>query len=103
MKLDLRIYSNDHLTVCVTGAGAGRDSAREQRKLEARKMLENAAESPASSARFVRSVLIGKVYAFPRPRGRKCFCASGIGFFVCQSHLSKIEFLHSREFNFSVS
>jgi hypothetical protein len=37
-------------TVCVTGAGAGVDSVREQRKLEARKMLENAAESPASSA-----------------------------------------------------
>jgi len=29
------------------------DSAWEQEKLEARKMLENAAESPASSARFV--------------------------------------------------
>jgi hypothetical protein len=40
-------------TVCVTGAGAGVDSVREQEKLEARKMLENAAESPASSARFV--------------------------------------------------
>jgi len=36
------------LTVHVTGAGAGVDSAWEQRKLEARKMLENAAESPAS-------------------------------------------------------
>ena len=31
----------------------GVDSVWEQRKLEARKMLENAAESPASSARFV--------------------------------------------------
>jgi len=40
-------------TVCVTGAGVGVDSAWEQKKLEARKMLENAAESPASSARFV--------------------------------------------------
>jgi len=40
-------------TDCVTGAGAGVDSAWEQRKLEARKLLENAAESPASSARFV--------------------------------------------------
>jgi len=29
------------------------DSAWEQEKLEARKMLENAAESPASSASFV--------------------------------------------------
>jgi len=42
-----------HPTVCVTGAGAGVDSVREQYKLEARKILENAAESPASSARFV--------------------------------------------------
>ena len=40
-------------TVCVSGGGAGVDSVWEQRKLEARKMLENAAESPASSARFV--------------------------------------------------
>ena len=44
-------------TVCVTGAGAGVDSAWEPRKLEARKMLENAAESPASSARGVSPVL----------------------------------------------
>jgi len=42
-----------HITVCVTGAGAGADSAWEQKKLEARKMLENGIESPASSARFV--------------------------------------------------
>ena len=41
------------LSVCVTGAGAGGDSAWAQRKLEARKMLVNRAESPASSARFV--------------------------------------------------
>jgi len=41
------------LTVCVTGAGAGVDSAWEQKKPEARKMSENAAESPASSARCV--------------------------------------------------
>jgi hypothetical protein len=50
MKTELQ----SHLTVCVTGAGAGVDSAWEQRKLEAREMLENAADSPASSARFVR-------------------------------------------------
>ena len=35
------------------GAGAGLDSAWEQEKLEARKMLKNAAELPASSAGFV--------------------------------------------------
>jgi homoserine kinase len=40
-------------TVCVTGAGAGVDNVREQKKTEARKMFENAAESPASSARCV--------------------------------------------------
>jgi hypothetical protein len=45
-------------TVCVTGAGACVDSVWEQEKLEARKMLENAAESPASSARFVRRFLL---------------------------------------------
>jgi hypothetical protein len=42
------------LTVCITSAGAGVDSVWEQENLEARKMLENAAESTASSARFVR-------------------------------------------------
>jgi uncharacterized protein (DUF736 family) len=37
----------------VTGAGVGVDSAWEQRKREAREILENAAESPAFSVRFV--------------------------------------------------
>jgi hypothetical protein len=46
-------FSTQRPTVGVTGAGVGVDSAWEQRKLEARKMLEKAAESPASSARFV--------------------------------------------------
>jgi len=41
------------LTVCVTGAGADVDSVWEQKKPEARKMLVNRADSPASSARFV--------------------------------------------------
>jgi len=41
------------LTACVTGAGAGVDSAWEQRKLEARKMLENGDESHLTSARCV--------------------------------------------------
>jgi hypothetical protein len=36
---------------------AGVDSAREQEKLEARKMLENAAESHTSGARFVGRLL----------------------------------------------
>ena len=49
-------------TVCVTCVWAGVDSAWEQEKLEARKMLENAAESHTSGARFVRLILI---YIFP--------------------------------------
>jgi len=47
------------LTVSVTGAGAGVESAWEQKKLEARKMLVNRAESPASSARCVSWLRIG--------------------------------------------
>jgi len=45
-------------TGCVTCVWAGVDSVWEQEKLEARKMLENRAESPASSARFVRRCLL---------------------------------------------
>ena len=41
-----------------TGAGAGVDNACEQEKLEARKMLENAAESHTSGARFVGTLLV---------------------------------------------
>jgi hypothetical protein len=40
-------------TVCVDWRWAGVDSAWEQDKLEARKMLENAADSHTSGARFV--------------------------------------------------
>jgi len=39
----------------------GVDSAWEQRKLEVRKLLENAAESPASSARGVGQFLVKKL------------------------------------------
>jgi hypothetical protein len=45
------------LTVCVSRWWAGRDSLREQKKPEARKMLENAAESHRSAARFVGTLL----------------------------------------------
>jgi len=45
--------TKEYLTVCVTGAGAGVDNAWEQEKLEARKILENDTESPASRARCV--------------------------------------------------
>jgi len=41
------------LTVCVTGAGEGVDSAWEQKKLGARKMLEKPHRTLASSARCV--------------------------------------------------
>jgi len=58
------IYFFEPLTGAVigTGAGAGVDSAWEQRKLEARKMLENGDESHLSSARFVSPLLILKTY-----------------------------------------
>ena len=42
------------LTVCVTCVWAGVDSVWEQEKLEARQMLENAADSHTSGAQFVR-------------------------------------------------
>jgi hypothetical protein len=56
----------ERLTVCVipacslrgTGRWAGVDNAWEQEKLEAKKMLENAAESHLSSACFVRRISI---------------------------------------------
>jgi hypothetical protein len=48
------------LTVCVSRWWAGRDSLREQKKPEARKMLENGAESHQSAARFVGTLLTFK-------------------------------------------
>ena len=47
-------------TVCVSGLRAGVDSVWEQEKLEARKMLENRADSHTSGARFVSRVLFVK-------------------------------------------
>ena len=40
-------------TVCVTGGWVGEDNAWEQRKLEARKLLENSYSTHPSSARHV--------------------------------------------------
>jgi hypothetical protein len=48
-----KCYARGVPTVCVTCVWAGVDNAWEQEKLEARKMLENAAESHTSGARFV--------------------------------------------------
>ena len=45
-------------TVCVTCVWAGVDSAWEQEKLEARKMLEYGAESHTSGSRIVRRQFI---------------------------------------------
>jgi hypothetical protein len=42
---------------------AGEDSVWEQGKLEARKMLENAAESHTSGARFVRRFFVLQDFA----------------------------------------
>jgi hypothetical protein len=54
------LLTDSRRTVCVTCAGAGVDNAWEQKKLEARKMLENGAESHTSGARFVGTLLIYK-------------------------------------------
>jgi hypothetical protein len=43
-------FELSHLTVCVTSAGADVDSVWEQKKLEARKMLEKPHRTSASSA-----------------------------------------------------
>jgi hypothetical protein len=47
-------FARTALTVCVSRWWAGWDNAWEQEKPKARKMLENAAESHQSAARFVR-------------------------------------------------
>jgi len=54
MNRNLVLLLTLRLTACVTCVWAGVDNACEQEKLEARKMLENAAESHTSGARFVR-------------------------------------------------
>jgi hypothetical protein len=50
----VRMFTNRRLTAGVTRKWAGVDSVWEQEKLEGRKILENAAESHTSGARFVR-------------------------------------------------
>ena len=63
----LRIWFCDQRpTVCVTCVWAGVDNAWEQEKPEARKMLENAAESHTSGARFV-----GQPACLPEPLLKK--------------------------------
>jgi len=48
-----RYYAySKNLTVCVSGEDAGVDNVQEQEKLEAREMLENAAQSLPTSARW---------------------------------------------------
>ena len=47
------LFYTGGLTVCVTGGWVGVDSAWEEDKLEARKMLENSYSPHPSSARFV--------------------------------------------------
>jgi hypothetical protein len=53
MEKYLVCHSIKRPTVCVSRWWAGVDSAGEQEKLEARKMLENGDESHQSAARFV--------------------------------------------------
>jgi len=66
LEKDSSILQGKRLTVCVSGLWAGRDSLREQKKLHARKMLENAAESHKSTARFV-----GQPAGLPEPLPKK--------------------------------
>jgi hypothetical protein len=51
------VFEGNCPTVCVSRWWAGWDSAGKQEKPEARKMLENGAESHQSAARFVRRIL----------------------------------------------
>lgn len=53
---------NCNLTDCVSDGGVGVGFAWEQKKLEGRKMLENMAESPPSTVRFVSQRLMMGVY-----------------------------------------
>jgi hypothetical protein len=58
------VFALGCLTACVTCVWAGVDNAWEQEKLEARKMLENAADSHTSGARFVGTLLTLETFAF---------------------------------------
>jgi hypothetical protein len=51
------MFARGKPTACVTCVWAGVDNAWEQGNAEARKMLENAAESHTSGARFVSLLL----------------------------------------------
>jgi hypothetical protein len=57
------VLQDSQPTACVTCVWAGVDSAWEQEKLEARKMLENAADSHTSGARFVGWRCIARTFA----------------------------------------
>ncbi|MEK6753663.1 MAG: hypothetical protein AABZ00_15515, partial [Chloroflexota bacterium] len=52
------LVGKDGLTVCVSGLWARVDSIREQKNIEARKLLENRAESHKSAARFVGTLFV---------------------------------------------
>ena len=56
-RLAVTLSITQRPTVCVTCVWAGVDNAWEQEKLEARKILENGAESHTSGARFVGTLL----------------------------------------------
>jgi len=56
--MNYSLFGRGGTTVCVTRKWAGVDSLWEQEKLEARKMLENAAESHTSGARFVSRLYV---------------------------------------------
>jgi hypothetical protein len=58
------VTANTCPTASVTGGGAGVHYVREQKKLKARKMPENAAESSPSSARCVERFLAYQHHCF---------------------------------------
>jgi hypothetical protein len=60
------VDAKGRLTVCVSRWWAGWDSLREQKKPEARKMPENAAESHQSAARFVGTLLTCKTHCLKK-------------------------------------
>jgi len=66
LKNLIELIMTSQPTVCVTCVWAGVDSAWEQYKPEARKMLVNRAESHTSGARFV-----GQPACLPKPLLKK--------------------------------
>ena len=79
-------------TVCVTCVWAGVDNVWEQEKLEARKMLENAAESHTSGARFVWQFCKNEPYNYLLSNSM-AFASAGLITFSLKDESSELVFL----------